>query len=68
MNIGLKGFLATEISVQNHKQLPCTKQILVILHATRNGRHGIVHFCTIYLPQDVMATTRSSQAAVLGYS
>lgn len=68
MNIGLKGFLATEISVQKHKQPPCTKQILAILHATRNGRLGIVHSCTIYLPQDVMATTRSSHAAVLGSS
>lgn len=57
MNIGLKGFQATEISVQKHKQPRCTKQILAILHATRNGHHRVVRSCTIYLPQDVMATT-----------
>lgn len=50
MNIGLKGFQATEISVQKHKQPPCTKQILAILHATRNGHHRVVRSCTIYLP------------------
>lgn len=68
MNIGLKGFLATEISVQKHKQPPCTSQILAALHATRNGRLGLVHFCAIYLPQDVMATAHSSHTAVLGSS
>lgn len=60
-----EGVLATEINVQKHKQPPCTKKILPILYATRNGHHRVVHSCTIYLPQDVMVTTHSSQAAVL---